>query len=101
MGTFCITSDVLTKETVTPSGNVSYFRHETTTNTLTARDGTVLSSGVNTQEFHYLNKEEINQEKSNHVTQTTTRNGQTCIFTFDYHFANGQVQIEKADYQCS
>ena len=101
--TICATYDILTHETVTPSGNVSYFTHYTNSSTISLLNGTLLSSSVTQQEFHSLTKEGIEQVLANHVTTTSTYsfNGQTCTSILEYHLVKGEVQFYRYESQCS
>lgn len=98
--TLCVDSKGERNTTVTPSGNTSVEANGT--DTYTTIDPTAVVQRVFTYDFHQhdLIKSGVVQESQSKTIATFTQGGNTYCFGYNYHFANGQVQIDELVNRC-
>ncbi len=103
-GFFCVKSNLVVNETVTPSGNVSY-----TTNhhfRLENNFGDCQFLGESRTHGHFLLQVGELQEEGAHEESSLTANcpgapSTICTFTVEYHYANGTVQYNTSEFLCT
>ena len=98
----CLDAKTVTNTVVTPSGNLRYVMN-VTDRTMTFFGGTYTSSS----EIHnsVLMKDGEDQSRTERYCETTQSvsgtYSLTCEGGFDYHFANGSVQIGEYSFDCT
>jgi hypothetical protein len=85
-------------QTETPSGNLSAQGKGKSRYSVTA-PGYSYSSDFE-YKYHFLLKQGETHQQSSKST-TFTKNGQACTYTEHFHFANGQVQFNRPEVNCS
>lgn len=100
----CLDVSTVTNTIVTPSGNLRYVMNGTVERTMTfVFGGTYTSSS----QIHnsVLMKDGEDQSRTERYWETTRSvsgtYSLTCEGGFDYHFANGAVQIGEYSYECT
>ncbi|KIS25650.1 hypothetical protein TV39_19230 [Arthrobacter sp. SPG23] len=63
-------------------------------------NGEIYYSSEGTAHNQYLFKKGELQENHYRASQTDTQPGQTCTYSYAYHFANGQVQFDNNGFEC-
>jgi hypothetical protein len=85
----------------TPSGNANYQANGKYDLTVTLSDGSTYTDSGSFQ-GHGLFLKGQNQEESIHFSEETAAgNGQTCTYSADFHYANGNVQFDNFDLVCT
>lgn len=83
----------------TPSGNTMFQNNGKYEYTITI-NGAFYYSSKGSDHYQYLFKKNEVQENNYRSTQVFTQNGETCTYSYAYHFANGQVQFVNSDFDC-
>lgn len=97
-GSVCVTTKGMVKETVTPSGNVSYTNNYDERFQVFDAAGALISDETSSERFHYLTKNGELHELSWRARFTITSYGQTYCVTYHIHGANGQDQFVRIDF---
>jgi len=95
----CFTSDGTINRTTTPSGNESFTIKLTECSTVIDRaTGTVISQVCFSTKGHGLSKDGVLQElgQKSQSFGFNGLNGSSCTLSFQYHFANGRLQFDRA-----
>ncbi len=106
-GTFCIDAKYVQNETQTPSGNVSYHANGELARTFTG-EGPFQECNTSSSDkfnYHFLAKDGELHEVGSH--QTAEFSGDCfgtqydCTLSYDLHYANGQLQFYRPDFNCN
>jgi len=105
-GTFCFDAKYVENSTETPSGNLSYHANGKSAFTFT---GEGVRQGCNSSHssklnYHYLLKDGFRHESGSHQTGEFSVDcgyQADCTFSYDAHYANGQLQFERPKFNCN
>jgi hypothetical protein len=100
IATVCVTPHIVYQTVTTPSGNLVYTSNAIVTSTYTFVDGRSFTTSVSSYDHSLFKQGEI-QERHSYFSNATTEAGVTCTTVLDYHYANGQVQIDNFGVTCS
>ncbi len=107
-GTFCVDAMYVQNTTETPSGNFSYHANGEVAFKFTGDGIFRFCNSSSSQKFKYqgLYKDGELHELGNHVTLELSRDcfgNQVvdCTFSYDVHYANGQLQFYRPDFNCN
>ena len=94
--TLCFTNKGELHAVQTPSGNIIVQQNVTITTTQTN------PSSRDVVRFHdqAVVRPGADQEAHSHFREVLTVGDQTCIYTDDFHVANGQVQFDRDEVRC-
>ncbi len=92
--TICYSSMAITKQTVTPSGNVLFFGNGKSSYLRTDPSGAVYQDSLS---YHTqgVDKDSLLKEYGQFFTTTLSVNGNVCTSKYSFHMVDGKIQFER------
>jgi hypothetical protein len=97
--TYCTTMKLVQHTAAQPGGGQSFVYHYELTEEMTGPTG-ALSSSTISDDIHFVTMEGLMHELHLRSHFSASVPGFTCEFETFYHYANGEVQIDRTEYSC-
>jgi hypothetical protein len=97
--TYCTSITLVQHSADQPDGDQSYVYHYELTEELTGPTGVLFASRI-ADDIHFVTVDGLMQELHMRSYASADVPGFTCRFATVYHYANGQVQIDRNEVAC-
>lgn len=97
--TYCTSIKLVQHTADQPDGDQSFVYHYELTEELTGPTGVLFSSTI-ADDIHFVTIDQLTQELHMRSYASAVVPGFACEFATFYHYANGQVQIDRNEVNC-